>query len=106
MDARRFKRLIVNIQAELLSVDKRLAVFIENLSAEGLYITAPVKSSFDFIVNMPVEIRFEFPAGEKLNLYCLVKWVYKTPPHGLTNSVGLTIIDPPLTFIETLKTLQ
>ena len=106
MDTRRFKRLIVNIQAELLSVDKRLSVFIENLSAEGLYVIAPVNSSFNFIINMPVEVKFKFPAGEKLNLYCLVKWAYKTPPHGLTHSVGLTIIDPPLTYIETLQTLQ
>ncbi len=106
MDARRCKRLIVNIQAELLSVDKRLTVFIENLSEEGLYVTAPVKSSFNFIIDMPVEIRFKLPAGEKLNLHCLVKWAYSTPPHGLTNSVGMTIIDPPLTYIETLHALQ
>lgn len=106
MDARRFKRAIVNIRAELLSVDKRLVVFIENLSEDGLYVTAPVKASFDFLVDMPIEIRFELPAGEKLNLHCLVKWAYRTPPHGLTNSVGMTIIDPPLKYVETLKALQ
>jgi hypothetical protein len=106
MDARRFKRLIVNIQAELLSADKRLAVYIENLSEEGMYVTAPVKSSFNFITDMPIEIRFELPSGEKLNLHCKVKWVYRTPPHGLTDSVGMTIIDPPLTYVETLKALQ
>ncbi len=105
MDARRFKRLIVNIQAELLSADKRLVVFIENLSEDGLYVTAPVNSSFNFITDMPVEIRFELPAGKNQNLHCLVKWAYKTPPHGLTNSVGMTIIDPPLTYIETLTAL-
>lgn len=104
MDARRHKRLIVNIQAELLSGDKHIRVIIENLSEEGMYVTAD--SSFNSMADVPVEIRFESPAGEKLNLHCLVKWSYKTPPHGLTNSVGMTIIDPPLTYIETLKTFQ
>jgi len=106
MDERRFKRIIVNIQAELLSVEKSMAVFIENLSEDGLYVTAPVISSFAFMTDMPVEIRFELPEGERLDLHCLVKWTYRTPPHGLTNSVGMTIIDPPLTYVETLKALQ
>jgi hypothetical protein len=107
MDARRSRRIIVNLPAEIVIGDKRYASSIENLSEEGAYIvTAPLKSSTEFIPESPLELRFAFPSGEKLNLHCKVKWSYQTPPHGYTTSIGVEIIDPPLTYKETLKTLQ
>ena len=107
MDARRYKRIIVNIQAELICGDTRFTSFIENLSEEGMYvIAAPTKSSFDFIPGTPGELRFKFPSGEKMHLHCKVRWSYNTPPHGLTTSIGLEITDPPLAYKEFLKTFQ
>lgn len=103
MDARREKRIIVNIQAELIHGDKRLSSFIENLSEKGIYVTAPAPSSREFTPDEPVELRFEFPEGVKLHLHCRIKWVYRTPPHGLTLSIGMEVTDPPLTYRETVK---
>ncbi len=107
MEARRSRRVIVNLPAEIISGDKRFASSIENLSNEGAYVvTAPLKSFSDFATDTLLELRFQFPSGEKLHLHCKVKWSYKTPPHGYTNSIGLEIINPPLIYQEILKTLQ
>ena len=105
-DARRHKRIIVNIRAELVCGDKLYAGSIENISPGGAYVvTAPSKSSRDFAPGSVLELKFKFPSGEKMNLHCIVKWSYSTPPHGLTNSVGLKITDPPSAYKESLKTL-
>lgn len=104
--ARRHKRIIVKIRAELVCGDKRYASSIENISRGGAYVvTAPTRSSSVFAPDSAFELKFEFPSGEKMNLHCVIKWSYSTPPHGLTNSIGLKIIDPPLAYKESLKTL-
>jgi hypothetical protein len=106
MEARRSKRAILDIPAEIINKDKRSAGTIENLSDEGIYmVTAPIRSEKDFSPGTEIEIRFRLLSGEKLNLRCIVKWSYLTPPHGYTFSIGLRIIDPPLTFKEAVKTL-
>ncbi|MBI5408942.1 MAG: PilZ domain-containing protein [Nitrospirae bacterium] len=107
MDARRHKRVIVDLQAELILGDTRLAGTIENLSDEGLYIvTGPMKSSFTFTSDTVLELRFRLPSGERQSLHCRIKWFYKTPPFYATNSIGMEIVDPPPTYIEALKELQ
>jgi hypothetical protein len=108
MEKRRSKRKIVRLKAERISGNKNHAVFIENLSEEGIYmITAPAKTSMDFTPGTKLELKFQFPSGDTLNLRCKVIWSYKkTPPDGLTNSVGMEIIAPPLKYKEFVKTLQ
>ena len=107
MDKRQFKRNIVNIQAELICDDMRCASFIENLSEEGIYIvTAPADASLDFKPDTSAELKFELPSGGKQHLNCKIKWSYKTPPHGLTSSIGMKVIDPPAAYREALQTLK
>ena len=107
MDARRHNRIITDLKAELIAGDTRHACNIENLSENGIYIvTAPGKSSLDFAPDLLFELRFKLPTGEKMNLQCTVKWSYPTPPHGNTNSLGLEITDPPLTYLEALEALK
>lgn len=107
MERRRHKRIIVNIQAELICEDTRHICFIQNLSENGVYIvTAPSKESPDFSPESLYDLRFHLPSGERMDLHCTVKWSYPTPPHGYTRSIGLEITDPPLMYAEVLKTLQ
>jgi hypothetical protein len=107
MDARQHKRVIVTLEAELIFQDFRIASSIENLSEEGVYLITPhSKSALDFTPGTLLELRFLLPSGEKQCLNCKVKWSYKTPPHGLTNSIGMEITDPPLSFKESLKALM
>ncbi len=106
MEKRYSKRIIVTLKAELISHGINYKGFIENVSENGLYIvTAPTETPASFIPDMPCEIKFQLPSGEALNLHCKVIWSYKTPPHGLTNSIGLEIIDPTSEYIESLKNL-
>jgi hypothetical protein len=101
MEKRRSNRIIVSLKANLISGDISYAGIIENLSEEGIYIrTFPTNISTDFRLGTPVELKFQRHTEEPLNLhlYCTVKWSYKTPPHGLTTSIGLEIIDPPLEY--------
>ena len=107
MDARRQNRIIVNFEAEIVLNDKRYSSFIENLSEDGVYVvTSQAKSSLEFIKDTLLELRFSFPSGEKIRLRCKVKWSYSTPPHGMTNSIGLEILDPPLLYKEILKSFK
>ena len=107
MKARRSKRAILDIPAEIIDRDKRRAGTIENLSDEGIYVViAPIKSEKELFPGTEVEIRFHLPSGEKMKLHCEVKWSYLTPPHGYTFSLGLEIKDPPLTYQEALTPLM
>jgi hypothetical protein len=115
MEKRRSKRKIVALKAEIVSGGKSYAGVIENLSEDGIYIiTTPSKSSIDFALGTTVELKFQPPSepkdilrssGETINLHCKVIWSYKTPPHGLTHSIGMEIINPSPEYKELLKTL-
>lgn len=106
MDARQNKRFIVSLEAELLFRDTHIACSIENLSEVGIYIiTSYSKIVSDLPPDTGIKLIFQFPNGERQCLDCKVKWHYKTPPHGVTNSVGMEIIAPPLSYLESLKTL-
>lgn len=85
----------------------RCASIIENLSEEGIYVvTTPSDVSLEFTPETPAELRFKIPSGETLNLHCKIKWSYKNPPHGLTNSVGMEIINPPFVYKASLRDLE
>jgi hypothetical protein len=106
MEKRRSERKIVTLKAEIVSGDKSYAGVVENISEEGIYvITTPSKNPMDFTHGTMVELKFQLHSGEGMNLHCKVIWAYKTPPHGLTNSIGVEIIEPPAQYKEFLKTL-
>src|SRR3990167_9703709 len=96
MGKRLSKRIIIGLKAEIISGDISCEGVIENLSEAGIYvITAPTKTEINFAPGTILEVKFQFLSGETLNLHCEVKWSYKTPPHGLTNRIGMKIINPP-----------
>jgi hypothetical protein len=107
MDARKHKRFIVSMEAELLFKTDHIACSIENISEFGIYIiTSYSKSETDFPPGTSLELKVKFPGGEDQRLNCKVKWQYKTPPYGVTTSMGMEIVDPPPSYIESLKTLM
>jgi hypothetical protein len=107
MEARRHKRLIVSLPAEVTAGNVHIAASIENLSDAGVYlITAPSDEPLNLETDTAVELSFILPSLEKINLNCKVRWSYRTPPHRLTNSVGLEIINPSPEFRESLDTLR
>ncbi len=99
-------RIPVKFEAELISNGIRYDGVIENLSEDCIYIrTLPKKTAVDFPPETTLELEFQLPSGETLNLHCKVIWSNKTTPNGLTNNLGLEIIEIPLTYEEFFKTL-
>jgi hypothetical protein len=107
MERRRSERKVVSIKAELVTDSATYTVFIENINKNGLYIvTKPERVRVDFTPGKTYDVRFETPSNELINLHCRVVWSYKTPPHGLTDSVGMEIIDPPAKYREFINNLR
>ncbi|GBE01519.1 PilZ domain protein [bacterium BMS3Bbin06] len=108
MERRGSGRTTVSLRAERISGNTKRAVLIENISETGIHmITAPAKTAAKFKTGMEINLKFRLSSGETLNLRCKVRWAYaETPPDGLTDSVGLQIIDPPLRYREFVRTMR
>ncbi|MEW6417789.1 MAG: PilZ domain-containing protein [Nitrospirota bacterium] len=108
MEKRRYKRIKVNLKAERISGDEKYGVFIENISEHGIcMITTHLKTHSKYTPGTDIDLRFRLSSGQTLNLCCKVIWAHsKIPPDGLTDSIGLKIIDPPLQYIEFVRTLR
>lgn len=118
MDKRHNKRIVVNINAELVSSAKNYTGFIENISEFGIKwyqyagdienITEnnlEMLSAIDFTVGSTLELKFSLPSGKTLFILCKVKWLKKMPPDGHMNSIGMEIIDAHPGYKEFLKSL-
>ena len=107
MERRLFERKTVHLKAERLSGDESNAVFIKNISEQGLQIiTTPAERADDYPPDTFFDLRFQLSSGETIELQCIVKWAYQNdPPDDLTSSVGMEIIDPPLRYKEFVKNL-
>lgn len=106
MEKRRAKRKTIRLDAEIILGITRCTGFIDNLSVNGMFMrTSPDQPSIDVIPGTIFEMKLQHVPGEALNLNCRVLWSYKNPPHGLTLSIGMEIINPPQeykAFIETV----
>jgi hypothetical protein len=108
MERRRSDRIQIRLKAERISGDSSQSVFIENMSESGIcMITAPSGHSVAFQPGTEVVLKLELSTGNTLDINCRVVWSYqKTPPDGLTNNVGMEVIDPPLKYKELIETLH
>ena len=108
MEKRRSQRIKVNLKAERISGDEKHGIFIENISEKGIHIiTAHMKENTKYFPGRDVDLKLFLSSGGVLSLRCKVKWACpEVPPNNLTDSIGLEIIDPPLRYIEFIKTLH
>jgi len=108
MERRRFKRIKFNLKAERISGDEKHGVFIDNISENGIYMTtSPSKEHSKYTAGTEIDLKFSLTSGETIDLRCIVRWSYvKIPPNGLTDSIGLEIIDPPSQYVEFVRSLQ
>ncbi len=87
-------RKVVSYKAELAHGNTRYPGFIGNLSSDSLYmITFPSNNPVRLTPGTMLQVKLDPPDKEPVCLHCKVKWSYKTPPHGLTQSIGMEIID-------------
>lgn len=108
MEKRRFKRIKVKLKAERISGDEKYGVLIEDISENGIHIiTTPSNTHKKYTPGTDIDLKFLLISGETLNLHCKVIWAHsKIPPDGLTDSIGMEIIDPPPKYIEFVKALR
>lgn len=108
MEKRGTERIKVNLRAERISGNAQYGVFIENISENGIQIIATTSSEHKkYIPGMDLDLKFRLSSGKTLSLRCRVRWIYpKLPPDGLTDSIGLEIIDPPPEYSEFVKSLH
>ncbi len=101
----------MGLQAELvIGPRKNYRGIIPNLSDDGIGViveTSPTDDSLNFPPDAMVQLNFK-PRDEMISLNCEIRWlqVYKNPPHGLTNLIGMKIIDPPENYKKLLETLH
>ena len=107
MEKRRHKRIITRLNAEIVLDDKKRPGFIENISEEGVYmVTTPAETPIiELAPDSPLTLKLQSPSGETLNLRGRVVWSYKTPPHGITDSIGIEIIEPSEEYKALLRDL-
>jgi hypothetical protein len=97
---------IINFKARLMSGNTAYPGFTNSICEDGLYMrTLPLESEMDVTTGSVVQVKLEPPGKDPICLNCRVKWVYKTPPHKLTNSVGMEILDALPNYKELLKDL-
>jgi hypothetical protein len=53
-----------------------------------------------------LQVKLDPQDKEPVCLHCRVKWSYQTPPHGLTQSIGMEIIDAFPNFHELMNDLN
>ena len=99
-------RNIVRLKAVLTFEGISYVGMIENISEHGLYmISLPIRHKIDFRTGSIHEMKLRTLPGQSVLLHCKVQWAYKTPPYGLTNSVGMEILNPSPAYREFLETL-
>lgn len=96
MKKRNTNRITIGLKAEITSGSVSCEGVIENLSENGMFIiTSPTDTVMDLTPGTILEVKFQFFSEETLKVNCKIKWSCKTPSHGLTNRIGMEIIDPP-----------
>ncbi len=96
---------ITSFKAKLIS-DKVYPAIVENLSENGLYIRAASNEpTSELTPGKTLKVNFNSDSGEEISLLCRILWSYKTPPHGITDSLGMEIIYPLSNYEEFFETL-
>jgi hypothetical protein len=95
MDKRRAKRISIGFKVEIISEGSTYTGEIDNLSEDGACVLLfPTHIPVTFEEGKIYELTFHLFSEETINFRCKVVWSKKTPSHGLTNKVGMEIIDP------------
>jgi len=122
VERRSSDRVIVRLEAEIISSTNSYPSFleiatefpgisfynyagiIENISEDGMIITVPENSNLNLSPGSKLEIGFQLPSGERLNLHCMVRRFQDKPtPEGLEHRIGMVIIDPPPAYSKFLN---
>lgn len=98
---------IVSLNAELIADDISYAGIVELISGNRIYLIGnPSSDSNYFHTGTEIDLKLQLSSGNEIKLPCKVTWSYKTPPYGLTHSMGMEVLEQPREYIEFLNKLQ
>jgi hypothetical protein len=109
--AERLKRKSVHLPAHLVVGDRKYAGFIVNISCRGIgmyVVTKFSEGTIDCAGGSVLTLEAQSPSGEVLSLQCTIKWlrIRKYSQVSLTTSIGMEIIDPPVSFAKLFESLS
>ncbi|MHA2123176.1 MAG: PilZ domain-containing protein [Promethearchaeota archaeon] len=93
MEKRRSPRVDFRVRAASTVENTNHKGYIRNFSREGMLKVIPNEHVLNILPGTILEVNFETPSGEKLNLECEVKWVRHSSnlPFGLNHHVGIEV---------------
>lgn len=108
MERRLSQRIPVTLDAYFSSGGKTYTGLIENVSREGVeyLMVSSIQATKDFKPEKMIELYFQIPSGQTLNLNCEVKWLLKASQNDKLLTLGMKIIDPPQEYKEFINTLN
>jgi hypothetical protein len=108
MEKRRRKRVIENLDAEIIAGDTMYAGIVMNFSEDGLYMVAATSNKFAEVDDHTgIKLKCTLPSGEALSMNCEIKWFQKkTSPHGTSFGMGMEIVNPPAKYKRFVKSLE
>ncbi|MHA2010672.1 MAG: PilZ domain-containing protein [Promethearchaeota archaeon] len=107
MQKRFSDRIKVDLEAEIILNNASYEGKIENICDEGIFMKVfPENCDIDFHPGTIFKLIPELPFGEAVSLDCKVIWSEKDAADGVTNNLGLQILEIPPEYDEFVKTLN
>jgi hypothetical protein len=100
------ERVPKELQGKLVLNRGRYDVIIENFSENGIKVrTEQTNTDINFLPDEIIDLEFEIPSGEILNLNCRVQWSSKISSDSLMQDVGLEIAEMTPVYEDFYKAL-
>ncbi len=87
------QRIPIHLEAELVSNQSNCFAFIENISECGICVKITCIEKFK--PDTKVNLKFQLPSGQFLQLTCEEKWSKKNISNSMIEQIGMEIINPP-----------
>ena len=106
MMGRLSERVLKEFKAHLVLNRERYDVIIENFAENGMKVrTEPTDKDVNFLPDKIIDLEFEIPSGEILNLNCKLIWSSKMSSDSLIQDIGLKINETSPMYEDFYKTL-
>lgn len=117
MELRRSQRTNIDLKVKLISGDLDHTGFVKDVSDAGMSVkTSPTSTMIDYSEGKSIELMLHLNLNETIDLNCRIAWSFKTPRNVVINekigipipqysTIGLEIIDPPVKYLEFVKSL-
>lgn len=103
-DRRSFKRIAIGLEAYMYAGNKTFTGSIENVSEDGFeFLLNHSDALTDLKPGKIIELYFQVPSGEALNLLCEVQW---SSLDEKTLTLGIKILKSSPKYNEFIKTLD